>query len=73
MYVKFYAELQVEQVTSLEQKDEPAQQKVEVAVYYEALCPDSRSFVLKQLLPAYKKIPTQLEVQLIPYGKAKVR
>jgi len=62
-----------EGATPLNKKDEPASQKVHVAVYYEALCPDSRSFVLKQLNPMYQKLLTNVEVELVPYGKAKVR
>ncbi|KAJ1523859.1 hypothetical protein ONE63_010415 [Megalurothrips usitatus] len=42
-----------------------------VEVYYEALCPDSRSFLLTQLLPTYKQISEAMNIQLIPYGKAK--
>ncbi|XP_064099324.1 gamma-interferon-inducible lysosomal thiol reductase-like isoform X1 [Macrobrachium nipponense] len=41
-----------------------------VAVYYEALCPDSRHFVMKQLTPAYKKLKDIIELHLVPYGKA---
>lgn len=52
---------------------ENASQKIHVAVYYEALCPDSRSFVLKQLDPTYRKLSINMEVELVPYGKAKVR
>ncbi|XP_076655369.1 gamma-interferon-inducible lysosomal thiol reductase [Halictus rubicundus] len=64
------ARLQDEQVITLSQKDEWTQQKVRIAVYYEALCPDSRSFFMKQLLPTYHKIPNIIVVELIPYGKA---
>ncbi|XP_014479498.1 PREDICTED: GILT-like protein C02D5.2 [Dinoponera quadriceps] len=53
------------------QRDEPAQQKVHLAVYYEALCPDSRSFVVKQLMPTYRKLSANLDVEMVPYGKAK--
>ncbi|XP_034237236.1 gamma-interferon-inducible lysosomal thiol reductase-like [Thrips palmi] len=42
-----------------------------IEVYYEALCPDSRSFLLTQLLPTFEKIPEAMNLQLIPYGKAK--
>ena len=59
--------------TPLSEKDDPAPQKVHVAVYYEALCPDSRSFILKQLGPTYQKLSANIEVELVPYGKAKVR
>ncbi|EDW02789.1 GH10843 [Drosophila grimshawi] len=38
-------------------------------VFYEALCPDSKYFITKQLLPAYKNAAPIMEVQLVPYGK----
>lgn len=60
-------------MTALSQKDEPAQQKVHVAVYYEALCPDSRSFIIRQLGPTYRTLSANVEIELIPYGKAKVK
>ncbi|XP_068245445.1 gamma-interferon-inducible lysosomal thiol reductase-like isoform X2 [Palaemon carinicauda] len=41
-----------------------------VAVYYEALCPDSRHFVMKQLTPAFKKLNDIIDLHLVPYGKA---
>ncbi|XP_055917963.1 GILT-like protein 1 [Eupeodes corollae] len=41
-----------------------------VTVFYEALCPDSKHFITKQLVPAYKAAPSVLEVVLVPYGKA---
>ncbi|XP_029676447.1 gamma-interferon-inducible lysosomal thiol reductase-like [Formica exsecta] len=64
-------ELQMDQaVTPLSQKDDLTRQKVHVAVYYEALCPDSRSFILKQLGPTYRTLSTNIEVELVPYGKA---
>lgn len=45
-------------------------QKVLVSVYYEALCPDSRSFVITQLVPTNNILEDYVSVQLIPYGKA---
>lgn len=42
-------------------------------VFYEALCPDSKHFVLRQLQPAFYKAPTLVDFQLVPYGKASVR
>lgn len=45
---------------------------VEVDVYYEALCPDSRRFFLKQLWPTYSKIGSNIILELIPYGNAHV-
>ncbi|KAB0794251.1 hypothetical protein PPYR_13871 [Photinus pyralis] len=45
-------------------------EKLQVSVYYESLCPDSIRFITKQLQPAYKLIGSNLEVDLVPYGKA---
>lgn len=39
-------------------------------VFYEALCPDSKFFITKQLLPAYKAAAPIMDVILVPYGKA---
>ncbi|KAG5675156.1 hypothetical protein PVAND_005082 [Polypedilum vanderplanki] len=41
-----------------------------VAVYYEALCPDSKNFIVKQLKSAYSKLPNLIEIEFFPYGKA---
>lgn len=43
-----------------------------ISVFYEALCPDSRSFFTKQLLPTFEKLPHLIHINLVPYGKAKV-
>ena len=48
----------------------PPSPRVVVDVYYECLCPDSRYFVLHQLMPAYKKVGSLLDVRMWPYGKA---
>lgn len=48
------------------------QDKVKVRVYYEALCPDSKIFFKKHLLPVTLKLSDFLDVHLIPYGKATV-
>lgn len=50
----------------------PDKGKITISVYYEALCSDSRSFIIKQLVPAYESIPGFILLDLIPYGKAKV-
>ncbi|XP_033227475.1 GILT-like protein 1 isoform X2 [Belonocnema kinseyi] len=49
----------------------PSVQKVHVTVFYEALCPDSRSFFVKQLLPTFEQISENMEIESIPYGNAK--
>lgn len=41
-------------------------------VFYEALCPDSKGFLVKQLDTAYAKAPELIDFQLVPYGKATV-
>ncbi|XP_052896015.1 GILT-like protein 1 [Anopheles moucheti] len=41
-----------------------------VVVYYEALCPDSKNFVLRQLLPAYERAPDLMDIEFVPFGKA---
>lgn len=43
-----------------------------VMVFYEALCPDSKHFIVKQLEHAFYKAPSLIEFQLVPYGKATV-
>lgn len=45
---------------------------VMVMVFYEALCPDSKHFILKQLVPTFSKAPALIDFQLVPYGKATV-
>ena len=45
---------------------------VNVAVYYEALCPDSKKFIIKQLQSSYKKAPNLIEIEFFPYGELKV-
>lgn len=44
-----------------------------VGVYYEALCPDSRNFILQHLVPSFNKAPYNFDIEFVPYGKAKVR
>ncbi|RVE46987.1 hypothetical protein evm_008371 [Chilo suppressalis] len=42
-----------------------------LSVYYESKCPDSRDFVLNQLMPTMKMLPNNIILQLVPFGKAK--
>ncbi|XP_043475560.1 GILT-like protein 3 [Leptopilina heterotoma] len=49
----------------------PVVQTILVTVYYEALCPDSRSFFVKQLLPTFERISENIHLKPVPYGKAK--
>lgn len=43
---------------------------VDVGVYYESLCPDSIRFIKNGLVPTYNALGSNLDVTLIPYGKA---
>ena len=43
-----------------------------VEVYYECLCPDSKHFVTTQLYPAWQKLGHYFNVGLKPFGKASV-
>ncbi|XP_017034541.1 gamma-interferon-inducible lysosomal thiol reductase [Drosophila kikkawai] len=42
-----------------------------LSVFYEALCPDSKYFLTKQVLPTFMAASSILKVHLFPYGKAK--
>jgi len=51
-------------------KKNASSEKLKVAVYYEALCPDSKTFVTQQLYPAWQNLHDAIRVKLVPYGKA---
>ncbi|KAG5899568.1 hypothetical protein JTB14_022899 [Gonioctena quinquepunctata] len=47
------------------------EEKVNVAVYYETLCPDAKQFMVHQLQPLLKgDLSTYINLTLVPYGKA---
>uniref|UniRef100_A0A1L8E320 Putative gamma-interferon inducible lysosomal thiol reductase n=2 Tax=Nyssomyia neivai TaxID=330878 RepID=A0A1L8E320_9DIPT len=48
----------------------PSGVPVVVGVYYEALCPDSKHFVVKQLKTTHDLAPQLIDIDFIPYGKA---
>ena len=43
-----------------------------VTVFYEVLCPDSRHFILRQLFPTWQKVSELMEIDYRPFGKATV-
>lgn len=47
-------------------------QKVNVTVFYEVLCPDSRHFILRQLQPTWEKVAEIMDINYRPFGKAHV-
>ncbi|XP_037088575.1 gamma-interferon-inducible lysosomal thiol reductase-like [Pollicipes pollicipes] len=49
----------------------PPAPPLDVVVYYEALCPDSRHFVVEQLAPAWRRVGAAvLAPSFVPWGKA---
>lgn len=49
------------------------QSKIPVNVYYESLCPDSAKFINEQLYPALQQFRGNVDLKLIPFGKASYR
>ncbi|XP_045499687.1 GILT-like protein 1 [Colias croceus] len=45
--------------------------KLRLAVYYESECPDSKSFILRQLQPAIHLLHSYVKLRLIPFGKSR--
>ena len=47
---------------------------MDVAVYFESLCPDSIKFIIEQLYPTYQKLYGKhiFKIDLVPYGNVKV-
>ncbi|CAB0009539.1 unnamed protein product [Nesidiocoris tenuis] len=45
--------------------------RLHIDVFYESLCSDSRDFFINQLRPTILELAAYIDVDLIPYGKAK--
>lgn len=53
-------------------RQEPSAPKVEVALYYESLCPYSVLFLTEILYPTSVLLEEIMELRLIPYGNTMV-
>ncbi|XKL59294.1 hypothetical protein PGB90_000310 [Kerria lacca] len=49
------------------------QQKINISIYYESLCPDSKLFITQYFYPAYEIFSNYLNIRFIPFGKANIR
>lgn len=47
------------------------QQQVSVTIYYEALCPDSKSFFTEHFKPTWDLLKKYIKLELVPFGKSK--
>ncbi|CAF4842413.1 unnamed protein product [Pieris macdunnoughi] len=45
--------------------------KLRLTVYYESECPDSETFILKQLQPTVQQLHNYTTLELVPFGKAR--
>lgn len=66
----FDREVEATEVRNFKSSSNESDDKVNVDLYYEVLCPDSRAFVLYQLYPAWESMGDIFRVNFIPYGKA---
>lgn len=46
--------------------------KVEMVVYYETLCPDSREYLSLMAFPTFVMLDDIMSLTVVPYGNAKV-
>ncbi|XP_047108642.1 gamma-interferon-inducible lysosomal thiol reductase-like [Schistocerca piceifrons] len=78
LFMMFSSGVSFIRITTYESRSVPEEKKrevipVDVAVYYETLCPYSREFITSKLLPAYLRAPELMNLSLVPYGNAETK
>lgn len=48
------------------------EEKVHVTVFYEALCPDSKNFIVEELYPLWQDLSHIVQLDMYAFGKATV-
>lgn len=61
----------VSAVTSTTPAPQSQNERVRVEINLESLCPDSRRFVLNQLVPTFSELKDVMQVDIIPFGHAR--
>ena len=51
--------------------DQSKPKQVQVNVFYESLCPDSKNFIVHTLSNTYSLLSPHMSITLVPFGKAK--
>lgn len=46
--------------------------QIRLTIYYSTLCPDTKSFILKQLKPTYDLLSKYLSLEFVPFGKTEM-
>lgn len=57
-------------VGAIADEESPPATPVKVSVYYESLCPDSYSFIVRQLYPTWQNLSDIFTPEIYAYGKA---
>ncbi|XP_045774240.1 uncharacterized protein LOC123873438 [Maniola jurtina] len=61
----------VEQTSRPESQIHNFEEELMLTVYYESKCPDSKSFILKQLEPTMQQLHEFITLKFVPFGKSR--